>query len=157
TAETRAKPHLNPGNGNVSKLCHEPRVALAVLTEMLAPYESSGRVKVLPRHKAIAADVDGDRVRAVTLRDLSSGTELTIEAPYFIDVTELGDVLPLTKTEFVTGFESCKETQEPHAPEEAQPLNQQAFTWCFAVDYLAGEDHTIAKPDEYEFWRKYVP
>jgi glycine/D-amino acid oxidase-like deaminating enzyme len=25
TAEARAKPHLNPGNGGVSKLCHEPR------------------------------------------------------------------------------------------------------------------------------------
>lgn len=27
---------LNPGQGNVSRLCHEPRVALAVLEEMLA-------------------------------------------------------------------------------------------------------------------------
>ena len=38
TAEARAGRHLNPGNGNVSRLCHEPRVALAVLTDMLAPY-----------------------------------------------------------------------------------------------------------------------
>ena len=30
--------YFNPGNGGVSKLCHEPRVALAVLTDMLAPY-----------------------------------------------------------------------------------------------------------------------
>ena len=34
---------LNPGNGNVSKLCHEPRAAVAVLLEMLAPYLTSGR------------------------------------------------------------------------------------------------------------------
>src|SRR5262249_44437407 len=56
-----------------------------------------------------------------------------------------------------TGFESQKETGEPHAPAEAQPANHQSFTCCFAMDYLDGEDHTIDKPDEYDIWRKYVP
>ena len=32
----RADPHLNPGAGDVSRICHEPRVALAVLQGMLA-------------------------------------------------------------------------------------------------------------------------
>src|SRR5436190_23921096 len=49
TAEARANPHLNPGNGTVSKLCHEPRVAQAVLHEMMAPFVSAGRVTVFPR------------------------------------------------------------------------------------------------------------
>ena len=66
-------------------------------------------------------------------------------------------MLPLTKTEYVTGAESQKDTGEPHAPAEAQPQNMQAFTCCFAMDYLHGEDHTIEKPREYEFWRDYVP
>src|SRR5262245_56738347 len=30
TAQARAADTLNPGNGNVSRLCHEPRAALAV-------------------------------------------------------------------------------------------------------------------------------
>src|SRR5262245_5994627 len=38
TAKSLANRHLNPGNGGVSRLCHEPRVALSVLTDMLAPY-----------------------------------------------------------------------------------------------------------------------
>src|SRR5262249_58151980 len=38
TAEALAARSLNPGNGGVSKLCHEPRAALAVLTAILAPY-----------------------------------------------------------------------------------------------------------------------
>ena len=33
----------------------------------------------------------------------------------------------------------------------------QAFTCCFAMDYLRGEDHTIDKPRDYAFWRDYVP
>ena len=40
--EVAADPLLNPGLGFVSPLCHEPRVAVAVLEEMLAPYRTSG-------------------------------------------------------------------------------------------------------------------
>lgn len=157
TAEARANRRLNPGNGSVSRLCHEPRVALAVLEQMLAPYLSGRQLRVLLKHVPVSADVDGDRVRSVTVKPLEHDRTVTLTAPYFIDATELGDLLPLTKTEFVIGAEAQKDTGEPHAPAEAQPLNQQAFTWCFAVDHLAGEDHVIERPTEYAFWRDYVP
>jgi hypothetical protein len=132
-------------------------VSLAVLEGMLAPYVSGGRVQVLLRHEPVAADVAGDVVRAVTVRDLESGRERTIHAPYVLDATELGDLLPLTRTEYVTGFESRRQTGEPHAPDEPQPLDMQAFTVCFAMDYVKGEDHTIDRPAEYAFWRDYMP
>ncbi len=170
TAEARARWNLDPGNGSVSPLCHEPRVALAVLTEMLAPYVAGGRVVILPQHKAVRADVEKDRVRAVTVRktaecdlfETAAASErphstLTLTAPYFADATEMGDVLPLAKVEYVTGAESQKETGELHAPAEARPANIQAFTCCFAIDYLDGQDHTIERPAEYDFWRDYVP
>jgi hypothetical protein len=157
TAAARARWDLNPGDGGVSRLTHEPRVSLAVLRDLLAPYESGGQLTVLPRHRPIAADVAGDRVRAVTVRNLEAGTTHTIRAKYFIDATELGDLLPLTKTEYVTGAESQSQTGEPHAPAVAQPANMQAFTFCFAIEYVAGEDHTIGKPEDYAFWRDYVP
>lgn len=157
TAEARAKPYLNPGNGWVSRLCHEPRVALAVLQQLLAPYVGGQKILMLPRHKAMDALINGDRVEAVRVRSLESGKEVVLRAPYFVDATELGDLLPLTKTEYVTGAESQKETGEPHAPAEAAPHNMQSFTCCFAMDYLRGEDHTIEKPREYAFWREFVP
>jgi hypothetical protein len=157
TADARARTHLNPGDGRVSRLTHEPPVSLAVLEQMLAPYISGGRLTVLLRHTPVAADVTGDAVRSVTVRSLESGNMRTIHARYFLDATEQGDLLPLTKTEFVTGFESRRQTGELHAPEHAQPHNLQAFTVCFAIDHLPGEDHTIDKPEEYAFWREYVP
>jgi hypothetical protein len=157
TEEARGRWNLNPGDGSVSRLTHEPRVSLAVLEEMLAPHLSGGRLTVLLRHKPVAAETAGDRVRAVRVRDLESGRERVIEAPYFLDATEQGDLLPLTRTEYVAGFESRRETGEPHAPEQAQPANIQSFTVCFAIDYLPGEDHPIEKPEEYAFWRDYVP
>ncbi|MFN7920914.1 MAG: FAD-dependent oxidoreductase [Bryobacteraceae bacterium] len=156
-ASARSRVALNPGDGSVSRLTHEPRVSLAVLENMLAPYVSGGRLTVLLEHRPSGADVNGDRVRSVTLQSLRGEAAKTVEASYFLDATEQGDLLPLTRTEYVTGFESRKETGELHAPEQAQPANIQSFTVCFAVDYAEGEDHVIDKPVEYAFWRDYMP
>lgn len=152
----RAQRYLNPGEGRVSPLCHEPRVALAVLESMLAPYRSAGRLTVLAEHLPVGAEVDGDRVRGVALRG-PDGDEVFVAARYVLDATEKGDVLPLTGTEFVTGFESAADTGEPHAPARAQPDNMQAISHCLAVEYRAGEDHTIDKPADYAFWQTYQP
>lgn len=157
TEAARRQEYLNPGNGSVSRLCHEPRVALAVLHSWLAPYQSGGQLTLLTEHRPIAADVDGDRIQCVTVRSLRSGDERVLSGPYFIDATELGDLLPLTGTEFVTGAEAKSDTGELHAAERADPANQQAFTMCFPVQYRDGEDHTIDQPQEYAFWRDFVP
>jgi hypothetical protein len=157
TDAARAIVELNPGNGGVSRLCHEPRVSVAALYEMLGPYLGSGKLHILLNTKAISADIEGNRVRSVMVRNSHSGTETILNAPWFIDATETGELLPLTKTEYVTGAESRKVTGEPHAPEEAQPQNIQSFTCCFAIEHRAGEDHTIDKPRDYAFWRDYVP
>lgn len=157
TEEARNNERLNPGDGWVSRICHEPRVSLAVLYELLAPFMSMGRLTILLRTVPVGAAVQGDRVSAVTVQCEETGTKHFLTAPYFIDATECGDLLPLTGTEYVTGFESQKETGERLAPAEAQPANMQAFTYCFAMDYLEGEDHTIDKPAMYDFWREFVP
>ncbi|MDR3619144.1 MAG: FAD-dependent oxidoreductase [Paludisphaera borealis] len=156
-AEALADPALNPGGGNVSKLCHVPRVALDVLTAMLAPYATTGRLLLLLEHEPVSAQVQGDRVEAVVVRNLRTGAPVALTAPYFLDATELGDLLPLAGVEHVVGAESQAPTGEPHALETASPQTQQAFTCCFAVEYRDGEDHTIDRPAEYAFWRDYKP
>lgn len=153
----RRTPNLNPGNGTVSRLTHEFRVSVAVLDELLAPFEGNGQLLVLRMHLLDSATVSADRVTSVTVSDLRSGKKRTITARYFVDATELGDLLPLTKTEFVTGAEAQSSTGEKHAPAVAQPANSQSFTYCFAMDYLPGEDHTIEKPPGYAQWRDDVP
>jgi hypothetical protein len=156
TPEARADPFLNPGGGWVSRICHEPRTALAVLHEMLAPYVHSGRITILMRHRAEQARTEGDRVISVTVRSMVTGNRIELTAPYFIDATECGDVLPLAGVEYVTGAESHNETGEPHAIKgAAKPMDMQGFTYCFAMDYLEGEEHTINRPKSYDFWRQY--
>ncbi|GKU09047.1 unnamed protein product, partial [Fusarium langsethiae] len=157
TEDARKRPQLNPGAGHVSKLCHEPRVAVAVIETMLMPFIGSGLLVVKKRVKAISCDMIGQVVRSVTFRKLHTQDTFTVEAKYVIDATELGDLLPMTKTPYVTGFESRNDTGEPSAPEEAQPHNSQAVSICFAVDHIEGEDNTIPKPEKYDHWRKCHP
>ncbi|MCA1639059.1 MAG: FAD-dependent oxidoreductase [Acidobacteria bacterium] len=157
TKKAKANPFLNPGNGWVSPLCAEPIVYLRVLEAGLAEYVQKGNLTILTEHFPVSADTNGDKVKSVTLRNLQSGDDVTIRAEYFVDATELGELLSLTKTEFVTGSESQKETGEPSAKEFAEPNNSQAFSVCFAMSYHEGENHTIEKPQNYEFWRDFVP
>ncbi len=158
TPAARSDPHLNPGLGRVSRICCEPRVALAVLEQMLAPHRAAGRIRILLEHKPVAAETDGDRVTAVRLRDLREGNEITLTAPYVLDATELGDLLPLAGVEYVSGAESRDETGEPHAVDgPAQPDNVQSLSWCFPMGYDPDGEHVIDRPDQYGFWRDYEP
>ncbi len=159
-AAARYDPELNPGTGWVSRLCCEPKVAYAALLQLLSPYESQGLLRIVRYVEPSAATVDGDRVQSVTLRSLRGEPDVTVTAPYVLDATELGDLLPLTGTEFVVGAESQDETGELHArPGAADPNNVQAITWCFAMGYdpMPGADHTIVRPAQYARWRAYVP
>ena len=153
----KADKYLNPGNGSVSKLCFEPKVALAVLLEMLEPYRRKKKLILLTGFKIVSADSSGNKISALKAIKQSLNKTIILNAPYFIDSTELGDLLPLTNTKFITGTESRNETHELHAPETGNPENNQAFTYCFAIDYLPGENHIIEKPHEYDFWRNYKP
>ena len=157
SAPAREAAHLNPGNGSVSRLCHEPMVALAALSELMAPFIAGRKIQLLLRHVPRSASTASDRVEAMQVRGVESGRDVVLNAPFFLDATETGELLPLTGTEYVTGAESQSETGEPHAPAAAAPQNMQAFTCCFAMDYLKGEDHTIEKPANTTFWRDYVP
>ena len=124
---------------------------------MFAPYVSAGKLILLTGHKIIDSKVSGTKVQSLISQHVRQRDLKTLVAPYFIDATELGDLLPLTGTEYVTGSESRGETKELHASEIAAPGNNQAFTMVFAMDYIPGANNTIERPREYEFWRNYVP
>lgn len=157
TEEARQLPNLNPGNGSVSRLCHEPRVAVTVMTDMLTPYMSNGKLRLLTMHKVKSAVVSGDNVQAIEMVNLYTGDRVVLSGNSFVDATECGDLLPLTGTEYITGTESKGETRELHAPEKGDPMNNQAFTVCFAMDYQPGVDNVQDPPKEYTFWKNYIP
>ncbi|MDD4801268.1 MAG: FAD-dependent oxidoreductase, partial [Proteiniphilum sp.] len=157
TEAARTRVNLNPGDGSVSRICHEPRVSVSVLTDMLSPFLSTGKLRILLNHKARSSDIDGDRVVCVTVENIQTGDRTILTGNTFVDATECGDLLPLTGTEYVTGSESKQDTQELHAMEKADPMNNQAFTVCFAMDHQPGGNNVQDPPETYDFWRKYVP
>ncbi|MBN2050744.1 MAG: FAD-dependent oxidoreductase [Spirochaetales bacterium] len=154
TRAARKKKHLNPGEGAVSRLCHEPRVALAVLEGMLAPWRSSGLLSVMMETYPVQVERSGDRLEAVHLKENRTGLSHIVQAPYIIDATETGELLQLGSVEHVTGSESQSETEEPHAlPGPSAPLDQQAIGWCFPLAWSPDTDNIIAKPSNYDTWR----
>ena len=149
----RADPHFNPGACWVSACGFEPRAGLAVLYQMLAPFLSSGQVRLYMRTVAESVDRNGDHVRGVVAKSLETEERLHIDAQYVLDATELGDLLPLAGVEFVSGSEAAKDTSEPSASTTALPLEMQGFTHLIAIDYFPGEDHRIEKPAKYDEMR----
>ncbi|WP_331714342.1 FAD-dependent oxidoreductase, partial [Auraticoccus cholistanensis] len=156
TEEAAADPHLNPGAGFVSRLCAEPRVAALVLEQLVSPLLASGRLQWLREHEPVAATRSGDQVASVVVRSTRTGAETRLVAPFFVDATELGDLLPMADVEHVVGAESRAEHGELHAPEQADPLDQQAISWCCALEWAPGQDNTIPQPERYSFFATQV-
>ncbi len=148
--------YLNPGNGAVSRISHEPAVSVAVLQSMLAPAIHKGRLNILLHTEPVEAFTGRDRIEAVRCYNSEQGS-IIMHGKLFIDATEEGDLLALSGTAYAIGAESRRTTGEPHAPDEADPGNIQALTYCFAIDHLEGEDHTIERPAMYDFWKNYIP
>lgn len=160
-ASARAERALNPGGGTVAALCFEPRVAVEAIYQLLAPYLVSGQVQVLTGCRPVAAQVSGDVVSSVLCQGQGGGS-WELQADYFLDATELGDLLPLSGAEYVSGSESQAQTGEPHATPQAEPDNVQAFTWCAVIahdpDCPQGCDrYRIERPRNYEKWRDTIP
>jgi len=149
--------YLNPGNAWVSRISHEPKVALNIIYDYLQPYMATGYIEILLNHKIKKAEMNADTIQKVFVTDLKTGDELCICANFFLDATELGDVLPMSGAEYVIGAESKHDTHEPQALEKAEPDDIQSFTHVFALDFIDGGDFTIKKPDMYEEWRSYQP
>jgi hypothetical protein len=155
SAAAKADPRFNPGACWVSACGFEPRVGLAVLYQMLAPFLASGQIQLYMRTVVETVNRRGDHVGEVVLKCLDRDKRLTVDAPYVLDATELGDLLPLAGVEAITGSESAADTGEPSASPAALPLAMQGFTHLISVDYLPDEDHTLERPVRYDEMRRH--
>ena len=155
TEQAAALEHLNPGLGFVSRICHEPRVGALAMEEMLSAHIASGAITVLREHSVVAVHREHRAITSVVVRT-PTGDELEIRATMVADATEEGDLIEPAGLPVVIGAEGRDETLELHAPPVANPLDQQAVSWCVALEYRPGEDHTIARPDDYDHWRDTV-
>lgn len=154
---------LNPGSGWVSRLCAEPRVFELVLRSMIDRPDNRSLIDLRTNTEIIGADTDGDRIESMTFQHQVLGDTLEVHADFVLDATDLGDVIETTQTESLIGAESSDVFGELHARSDLAPgtrhdqRDQQAFSWCFAMQHRPDEDHTICRPDSYERWKQHVP
>lgn len=146
---------LNPGNAWVSRIAHEPRVSLKIINDFLQPYIANGNIQILLNHQVSRADVQNNEIQKVFLTNLLTEDEIGVIADYYLDATELGDLLPVVGADYAIGAESKAETNEVHALDQPEPEDIQSLTHVFALDYIEGADYTIQKPDLYDYWRNY--
>ena len=151
--EAAKKENLNPGNAWVSRVAHEPKVAEKILRDMLAPYIADGSIVLECETVAVDSVVENDVIKAVTVKSLKTQEEKVIEATYFLDATDCGDLLPVVGAEFRTGAESKEMTGEPEAADVADPTDLQAITWVAALELLPEDsDYVPEKPEMYDYY-----
>jgi len=158
-SEPNTQYNLNPGNCWVSRLAFEPKVALDEINMLIAPYVQSGRLQLHLRTKAFKAEVSSDLIKNITTINLDNDKQICFHFDYVLDATELGDLLPLTGTEYSIGAESVAETNEPHAqPQTSKSHCIQSLSYVFALERRpSGQNHTIRKPRGYEHYRDTQP
>lgn len=141
-----------PGGSWVSRLAHEPKVALKLLTESLQPYLDNQMLTIEYQTVAVESVVTEDVIESVTVQNLNTGEKKQIVAKYFLDATDCGDLLPVVHAEYRTGAESKEETGELHAPEVADPYDMQPVTWVAALELNPEGDYLIEKPKSYDYF-----
>ncbi len=146
----------NPGDGWVSRLCFEPRRAVEYFESLLAPFIANGQLQLLRTAAPVAALRSQRHVESVTLQNAKS-ERFTIQAAYFLDATDTGDVIALAQYRFRIGKESQSEFGERDAPSAAAPEDQQPVTAVLAVRY---EDQSLSinvtPPPGYTHWRSHI-
>ncbi len=141
-----AQPTFDPG-GAYPGFSAEPWVVHQVLLQQL---QALPAVHVRLNLRVTAATMAGDTLQSVTAVD-PSGVSTTFTARYFLDATDLGDLIAMAGVEHVTGAEAKAATNEPNAPDVAHPDWIQPITMVVALERRpAGENHTIQKPAAYE-------
>lgn len=156
------KPHVkdlkawNPGHASVSRLSAPPRVFLHLFEQMLTPYITKGTLTVLLEHEVVDAMSQHDEVKQISIKDIHRNAIFEVEALYFLDATDTGELLPLTGTEYVYGAEGYDETQEPNTLKIANPQDMQPITWVLAMDYDEGQNHIIEKPYLYDYFKQQI-
>lgn len=154
----KAQVLFNPGNCWVSRLCFEPPVALQVLGSMLRPFEQKSLLRVFLRTKAASVRMNGDRIGSVLAYQFNTAKWFRFRAKYYLDATDLGELLPLAGAEYVTGAEPRSLTGEPDARDGAgDPSDNQSFTYSFVLTRVAGNRDLLARPEGYETNRREQP
>jgi hypothetical protein len=146
-----------PGNSWCGTDTIEPRAAARIFEDWLAPYVTSGVIRIERGWEVASVATEGERITGVTFSPSFFASEkpdetLTIRAKLTLDSTDLGDVIRRSGAAYMVGPDLRSRFGEPSAPETldaagAQEMNP--ISWCPLLRET-GRDSTIAKPARYD-------
>jgi FAD dependent oxidoreductase len=148
----------NPGDGWVSRLCFEPQLAADYFEALLKPYVDSGQLVIHRRvslQETIKVEKQGARIQSLTVKS-SAGEALNITAAIYLDATDTGALIKQAGLPYRLGKESHDEFGECDAAAIADACDQQPVTFVMALKYSNKVSAPIVRPDDYDFWRRYV-
>jgi len=149
-----AQPLLSAGNCWVNTgFSVEAKVALEIFTQMLAPYIKSGNLTIYYStyvHPDGCEWTDDSRATIQSLTATHADDVYKFTARYFLDATDLGDLLVIADARYFIGAESWQRTGEPSAPVVDRPDWVQAITFPIAVKLVEGSSNRAPKPTDYD-------
>lgn len=141
-----------PAFSEVSFLAHPPKLAHTLLCDMLKPYIDSGLLTVFVNAELKECITEDDEIKGVIYS--IDGEDVKLIGDYYLDGTDIGDLICLSGAEYRVGAESRAETGEPDAPEVADPEDMQAYVYTACIEDRKTGDYTIPKPDMYDQFRE---
>jgi hypothetical protein len=138
-------PPLNPGFGKPGyPFAADPSVAHEVLKAQVAAL--SARLDL-----RLGTTVVAVQRRNGTVTGLTTAAGDTYTGRFYLDATDLGDLLPLAGIPWTIGAESRADTHELAAPPEAHPEWVQPLTVPVAVERRpANESHLLPEPEGFD-------
>lgn len=144
---------MNPGDGWVSRLCVEPKVAHQYLRELLRPYIEAGTLVLIEKGSLSAVKREQRRISQVQISTVDK--QLWLSADYYLDASDTGELLAQANMNYRLGKESKAEFGEPDAPAKASRADQQPVTYVMALKKSADNSELVTRPELYNFWREH--
>lgn len=91
-------------------------------------------ITLFSNYRAMAVDMDGQKITSVIARHIESGKEICLEAPLFSDCTGDGTIGYLAGADYRMGRESKAEYGESTAPDVADKMTMGASVQWYSVD-----------------------
>ena len=127
-------PLSNPGSCWVSRLCFEPAPAQQILRGMLQPLLQKRQLRLWLHTVPVRVERNGRTLTAVVVYDFGHDRWVRLHGRFFVEASELGDLIAISGLPFRKGAEAQAETHERNAPLTADPRASQSFTYPFILE-----------------------
>lgn len=127
-------PLSNPGGCWVGRLCFEPSPAQKILQSMLQPSIERGQLRLWLHTVPVSMEREGRSIKSVLVYDFDHDAWIRLHGEFFVEATEMGDLLAVGHLPFRIGAEAHVETHERDAPLVANPRATQSFTYPFLLE-----------------------